>query len=73
MSTKHSKKNDTKFATALKQYGLYDFEWSVFETTKCANRDDLYKLEDEYILKHDSINNGYNCRLNLKNSIGPSN
>ena len=73
MNTRHSKKAITKFANALKQYGVNDFDWTVFETIKYANRDDLYRLEDDYRIKYDSINNGYNRRLNLKTSIGPSN
>ena len=70
---KSFKKIDTKFANALKQYGVDDFEWSVLATINYSNRDDLYKLEDECILKHDSIKSGYNSRLNLKKGIGPSN
>ena len=45
----------------------------VIETIKYANRDDRYKIEDEYIIKYDSINNGDNSRLNLKTGIGPNN
>ena len=56
-------KTNTKFANALKQYGVNDFEFSIFETTNYANRDELYKLEDECILKYDRINNGYHRRL----------
>ena len=67
------KKTNTKFANALKQYGVNEFEWSGFETIKYANRDDLYRLENGCMIKYDSINNGYNSRLNLKTSIGPSN
>jgi group I intron endonuclease len=63
---------NAKFANALKQYGLDDFEWVILATINYANRDELYKLEHEYILKYDNINNGYNSRLNLKSSIGPS-
>ena len=73
MSTRHSNKTNTKFANALKHYGVNEFEWSVFEIIKYANRDDLYRLEDESVIKYDSINNGYDSRLNLKTSIGPSN
>ena len=65
-------KTDTKFANALAQYSVDDFEFTIVATINYANRDDLYKLEDEYILKFNSINNGYNSRLNLRSSVGPS-
>ena len=60
------KKTSTKFANALKQYGVNEFEWFVFETIKYANRDDLYRLEHEYVRKYDSSNNGYNTRFDFK-------
>ena len=67
------KNTDTKFANALRKYGADNFEWSVVTTIHYSKTDDLFNLEDSYILKHDSINNGYNSRLNLKSTTIPNN
>ena len=54
----------TKFKKAIKEYGFDNFNYKVLETIKYSNIRELWRLEDEYIIKHNSIDNGYNIRMN---------
>ena len=36
----------------------------MLETIKYNNISELWELEDKYIDKYDSVNNGYNIRMN---------
>ena len=44
---------------------LIIFNYKVLETIKYSNIRELWRLEDEYIIKHNSIDNGFNSRKNL--------
>lgn len=49
---------ETKMTNAISKYGFYSIEWEIlFETD---NIEDLNKKEIEFIIKYDSIKNGYN-------------
>ena len=47
---------------ALKSYKPSNFE--ILEKLQYGDKSELYDLENQYIIKYDSINNGYNCRRN---------
>ena len=55
----------TKFKKAIKEYGFNNFNYKVLETIKYSNIRELWRLEDEYITKYNSIDNGFNHRKNL--------
>lgn len=46
------------FHNALRKYGKDSFRWEVLD--KALSREELDLLEKKYIIKYDSINNGYN-------------
>jgi group I intron endonuclease len=53
-----SKFAKSKFHKALKSYGIDSFDWEVLATA--TTKEQLNKLEIDYINQYDSINNGYN-------------
>ena len=58
------KAGNTKFQKAIKEYGFDKFNYKVEETITYSNIRELWGLEDTYITKHNSIENGYNYRYN---------
>ena len=48
------------FHNALKKYGVDAFTWEVIDTAESL--EELNLLEEKYVIKHDSINNGFNIR-----------
>ena len=44
--------------------GITAFAFEILEKVRFSERQELYDLEDEYITKYDSINNGFNSRRN---------
>ena len=64
--TEHETNSTNKFGRAIKNIGLDKFEFDILETVKYYDRADLYEIENNYIIKHDSVNNGYNSRRNIK-------
>ena len=40
--------------------------FEILEKVKFSDWNELYEIEDEYIKKYDSINNGFNSRRNKK-------
>ena len=57
--------NETcKFGRAIEKYGYDKFEFTILETIKYGEKHELYELENSYIIKHNSIINGYNFRRN---------
>jgi len=48
----------SKFYKALKSYGVDNFDWDVIDTA--TTKDELNKKEIQYILKYNSIEEGYN-------------
>ena len=65
----HKTNNTNKFGRAIKQYGYTSFEFKILETINYSDRSELYDLENQYIIKYDSINNGFNWRRNEKEHI----
>ena len=58
------KAGNTKFQKAIKIFGFDKFNYKVEETIKYSNIRELWRLEDEYIIKYNSIENGFNIRMN---------
>ena len=55
----------TLFCTALRDFGLEDFEWSILETVDPSLSPEMIQeqlnfLEKHYVKVYDSYNNGYN-------------
>ena len=59
-------KGNSKFIRAVKDHGHKAFEWKVLETISYSDINDVYRLEDSYINKYNSIQCGYNLRYNIK-------
>ena len=55
-----TKAGNTKFKKAIGLYGFDSFNYKVLETIKYSNIRELWDLEDTYIIKYESIDNGYN-------------
>ena len=45
-------------------YGFNNFTYKVMETINYINIKELWALEDSYIKKFNSIDNGFNIRFN---------
>ena len=60
-----TKAGNTKFKNAIAVHGYDNFNFKVLETLEFNNVKALWELEDKYISKHDSINNGYSIRRNI--------
>jgi predicted GIY-YIG superfamily endonuclease len=59
----------TKLKKAFTEYGYNNFTFTVLETLRYNNIKELYELEDKYIDKYNSIENGYNMRWNKNNEF----
>lgn len=56
---RESKNNSNKnFHVALREFGYDNFKWEIIDTD--IPKEDILRVENEYIKKYDSINNGYN-------------
>jgi len=64
-----TKAGDTKFKKAILFYGFNKFTYKVLETIKYGNIQELWALEDKYIAKYNSIDNGFNSRFNRQNIL----
>ena len=53
-----------KFGGAIQEIGYNSFEFEILDEVKFSDWDEIYDVEDEYIIKFDSISNGYNTRRN---------
>ena len=54
-----------KFGRAIQEVG-YNFEFEILDKMNFNEWNELYDIEDEYIRKFDTINNGYNTRINKR-------
>lgn len=61
-------KDNIYFHSALRKYGVDNFNWDVIE--ECNNIDDLNRLEIYYIGYYDTYNNGYNLTMGGDGSVG---
>ena len=66
MQAEHETNTTNKFGRAVLNIGLNNFEFEVLETVNYYDRADLYEIENNYIIKYDSVNNGFNSRRNVK-------
>ena len=62
----HEENTTHKFGRAIREYGYKQFKFEILETIKFGERTELYDLENQYIIKYDSISNGFNWRHNVK-------
>lgn len=53
-------KSQPNFYNALKEYGIKNFEFNIL--CECFSREEIDLMEDYYILKFNSIKDGYNMR-----------
>ena len=58
------KAGNTKFKKAITAFGFDNFKYSVLDKINYSNTSELWELEDKYIDKYNSINNGFNIRYN---------
>ena len=65
----HKNNKTNKFGRAIKQFGYNNFKFEILETVKFSEKQELYDIEDSYIIKYDSIKNGYNTRKNYKDEL----
>ena len=65
----HKENKTNKFGRALEQYGYDNFKFEFLETIQFSEKQELYDIEDLYIIKYDSITNGYNTRRNCKDQL----
>ena len=71
-STKNTKKrhekhefNDTfKFGSAIKRIGFDNFKYEILEEVDYYDMSEVYEIENNYIMKYDAVNNGFNTRHN---------
>ena len=61
-------KGHSKFVRALIDHGYKAFKWEVLETIEHADINDLFRLEEEYIDKYNSIECGFNSRYNIQSN-----
>ena len=65
MQAEHETNTTNKFGRAVLNIGLNNFEFEVLETVNYYDRADLYEIENNYIIKYDSVNNGFNSSRNV--------
>ncbi len=56
----------TKFQRVLNEIGYDNFKFEILETIQYGEMSELFAREQYWILKCDSIRNGYNSRCNYK-------
>lgn len=55
------KNRQSKFCEAIREYGIESFEWEI--VARATNHAQLKKLERQYMLKYDTLENGYNSQI----------
>ena len=53
-----------KFGRSIQDIGYDSFKFEILYKIKFSDWNEMYDVEDEYIRKFDSINNGWNTRWN---------
>ena len=48
----------------FKRFGYANFQFEILDRIKFSDWNDLYDVENEHIIKFDSISNGYNTIIN---------
>jgi len=59
-----TKAGDTKLKTTICAHGFDNFTYTVVDTIKYGNINEFWALGDKYIVKYNSIDNGFNFRFN---------
>lgn len=59
-NAKKRKHKNNKFFDALLEFGIYDWKWDVLDTTE--DKEESFDLEEFYIQKFDTVENGYNSK-----------
>ena len=55
-----------KIGRAIQEIGYDQFQFEVLEKIKSSDWNEIYDIEQNYMIQYDSINNGYNTRINKK-------
>ena len=66
MANTHKTVTINKFGRAIQRYGFQQFKFELLDTLPFSDTSELHDLENHYIIKYDSINNGYKWRGNEK-------
>ena len=66
---KHINNKTNEFGRALQKYNYENFQFEILETVQFSERQELYDIEDTYMIKSDSIKSGYNTRRNYSAQI----
>ena len=65
----HKTNTTNKFGRAIQRYGYKQFKFEILETLQFSDTSELHDLENQYIIKYDSIANRYNWRQNDKHDV----
>ena len=65
----HIEHKTHKCGRALQKYDVSNFQFEILETVQFSERQELYDIEDTYLIEFDSIKNGYNTRRNDKDQL----
>ena len=50
----------------LLNINIKQFKFEILETVKYNDKEELFDIENNYIIQYDAINNGFNSRRNYK-------
>ena len=62
----HETNTTNKFGRVIKQIGIKQFKFEILETVEYNDKEELFDIENDYIIQYDAINNGFNSRRNYK-------
>ena len=65
----HKTNTTNKFGRAIQRYGYKQFKFEILERIQFSDVSELHDVENQYIIKYDSINTGYNWRHNTKHDV----
>ena len=65
----HKTNTTNKFGSAIQRYGYKQFKFEILEKLQYSEKSELYDLENQYIIKYDSTNHGFNTRYNCKHEV----
>ena len=57
-----------KFGRVIQEIGYDNFEFEILDKINSNDWNELYDIEQNYMIQHDSINNGWNTRINKQAS-----
>ena len=53
-----------KFGRAVQEVGYDKFQFGVLEEIKFSDWNEIFDIEQNYMIQYDSTNNGWNTRIN---------